>query len=78
MEGGFSQRRLVLGVDLFRHAHEESHIAELMSRVQRKAGQDALGLGYAGLKPGPKWQMKREMLTKRATTHWEELAEVRA
>jgi DNA polymerase V len=65
-------------LDMFRHAHEESHIAELMSRVQRKAGADALGLGYAGLRPGPAWQMKREMLTKRATTHWDELVEVRA
>jgi DNA polymerase V len=65
-------------LDMFRHAHEESHIAELMSRVQRKAGADALGLGYAGLRPGPGWQMKREMLTKRATTHWDELVTVRA
>lgn len=38
-------------LDMFRHAHEESHIAELMARVQRKAGADALGLGYAGLRP---------------------------
>lgn len=65
-------------LDMFRHAHEESHIADLMSRVQKKTGRDALGLGYAGLRPGPKWQMKREMLTGRATTHWDELATVRA
>jgi len=65
-------------LDMFRHAHEESHIAELMARVQRKAGADALGLGYAGLRPGPNWQMKREMLTRRATTHWDELVTVRA
>ena len=65
-------------LDMFRHAHEEHHIAELMARVQRKAGNDALGLGYAGMRPGPKWQMKREMLTKRATTHWAELVTVRA
>lgn len=62
----------------FRHAHEESHIAELMDRIQKKTGNDTLGLGYAGLRPGPKWQMKREMLTRRATTHWDELIEVRA
>ena len=65
-------------LDMFRHAHEESHIAELMARVQRKAGADALGLGYAGLRPGPNWPMKREMLTRRATTHWDELVTVRA
>jgi len=49
-----------------------------MARVKRKTGRDALGLGYAGLRPGPKWQMKRQMLTKRATTHWDELITVRA
>jgi len=65
-------------LDMFRHAHEEAHIADLMARVQRKAGKEALGLGYAGLRPGPAWQMKREMLTKRATTHWDELVTVRA
>jgi len=65
-------------LEMFRHAHEESHIAELMSRVQRKAGRDMLGLGYAGFRPGPAWQVKREMLTKRATTHWDELVTVRA
>ena len=64
--------------ELFRHAHEEQHIAELMARVQRKTGRDSLGLGYAGLRPGPKWQMKRQMLTKRATTHWDELITVHA
>lgn len=61
-------------LELFRHAHEESHIAELMDRVQRKTGRDALGLGYAGIRPGPNWQMKRSMLTPRASTHWDELA----
>ncbi|SDH21759.1 Y-family DNA polymerase [Microbacterium pygmaeum] len=65
-------------LDMFRHAHEEHHIADLMARIQRKTGHDTLGLGYAGLRPGPKWQMKREMLTKRATTHWDELVTVRA
>lgn len=65
-------------LDLFRHAHEESHIAELMDTIQRKAGRGALGLGYAGLRQGPAWDMKREMLTKRATTHWDELVTARA
>lgn len=48
-------------------------IAELIEKVQRREGRDLLGLGYAGLRPGPAWQMKREMLTPRATTHWDEL-----
>ena len=65
-------------LDMFRHAHEESRIAELLDRVQRKTGREVVGLGYAGIRPGPSWQMKRAMLTRRATTHWEELAIVRA
>ncbi len=58
---------------LFRHPHEDLGIAELIEKVQRREGRDLLGLGYAGLRPGPAWQMKREMLTPRATTHWDEL-----
>lgn len=65
-------------LEIFRHAHEESHIAELMDRVQRKTGRNTLGLGYAGIRPGPNWQMKRSMLTRRASTHWDELATVYA
>lgn len=61
-------------LDLFRYAHEESGIAELIDKVQKKEGRDLLGLGYGGMRPGPAWQMKREMLTPRATTHWDELA----
>lgn len=57
----------------FRHPHEDLGIAELIEKVQRREGRDLLGLGYAGLRPGPAWQMKREMLTPRATTHWDEL-----
>lgn len=65
-------------LELFRYAHEESGIAELIDKVQKKEGRDLLGLGYGGMRPGPSWQMKREMLTPRATTHWDELATVRA
>lgn len=59
---------------LFRHPHEDLGIAELIDKVQRREGRDLLGLGYAGLRPGPAWQVKREMLARRATTHWDELA----
>lgn len=61
-------------LEMFRHAHEEAGIAELVDKVQRKTGRDLLGLGYGGIRPGPAWQMKRNMLTPRATTHWAELA----
>lgn len=67
-----------LPLDAFRYPHEDAGIASLVDTVQKKAGRDALGLGYGGLRPGPSWQMKRAMLTPRATTHWAELTNVRA
>lgn len=65
-------------LDMFRHAHEEAGVAELLDKIQRKEGREVLGLGYGGMRPGPAWQMKRAMLTPRATTHWAELAIVHA
>lgn len=65
-------------LDMFAKPHENAGIAELIDNVQRKAGRELLGLGYGGVRPGPSWQMKREMLTPRATTHWDELAVVYA
>lgn len=65
-------------LELFRRAHEDASIATLVDEVQRKAGREVIGLGYGGFRPGPSWQMKRGLLTRRATTHWEELATVRA
>ena len=62
----------------FRYRHEEQGIATLVEQVHRKVGTDLLGLGHAGIRPGPHWRMKREMLSARATTHWDELASVRA
>lgn len=47
-------------LDMFRDAPEEQHIPDLAAR------HDALRLGYAGIWPGPKRQMKREVRTKRA------------
>ncbi|MGW9269065.1 DUF4113 domain-containing protein [Microbacterium sp. NPDC055599] len=62
----------------FRRTHEDAGIASLVDGIQKKAGKDAPGLGHGGVRPGPSWQMKRGMLTPRATTHWDELARVRA
>lgn len=41
-----------------------------------RAGVTLTGLG--GLKHAPEWTMKREMLSRRATTHWDELCEASA
>lgn len=67
-----------LPLEPFRRRYEDAGIAALVDGVQKKAGKEALGLGYGGFRPGPSWQMKRGMLTPRATTHWDELVRVRA
>ncbi len=64
-------------LEMFRHAHEDAGIAELVDRVQKHTGsRELLGLGWGGMRPGPTWTMKRDMLSPRATTHWEELVSV--
>ncbi|WP_415853498.1 Y-family DNA polymerase [Sinomonas sp. G460-2] len=62
----------------FRYRHEEQGIATLIDQIQKRIGKDMLGLGHGGLRPGPQWRMRRDMLSPRATTHWDELATVKA
>lgn len=57
---------------------EDKHIATIIDDVTTKLGRDNLGLGYGGLKSGVDWQMSRRMLSPRCTTHWDELAIVKA
>ncbi|MEJ3403342.1 DUF4113 domain-containing protein [Rathayibacter sp. YIM 133350] len=42
--------------------------------VIKRHGSGAIRLGLGGIKTGAVWQMRREKLSKRATTHWDELA----
>ena len=39
----------------------------------KKYGRGSIGLGAGGLKASPDWSMKRDMLSPRYTTHWDEL-----
>lgn len=57
---------------------EGKQIATIIDEVTTKLGRDNLGLGFGGLKSGVDWQMSRNMLSPRCTTHWDELAIVRA
>lgn len=57
---------------------EEKSISTVIDDVTTKLGRDALGLGFGGLKAGVDWQMARGMLSPRCTTHWDELAIVKA
>ncbi len=60
----------------FVDAHEERAIGPLIEQVKAHTGAE-IGLGRAGLLKPPAWQMKREMLSARATTHWDELVRVK-
>lgn len=62
---------------MFRSAREDTGIALIIDDIQKKVGSEYLGLGWGGFRPGPSWQMKRNKLTKRATTHWDELVTAR-
>lgn len=67
-----------LALEPFKFVHEERGVADLVDRIQKRHGAESVGLGWAGMRPGPQWRMRRDMLTPRATTHWDELAVVKA
>lgn len=60
--------------DLFTPGPTGDGLAGLIESINRKLGAHTLGLGFGGLATTPAWSMKREMLSRRATTHWGELA----
>lgn len=55
-----------------------TELGALVDRVNAAVGRNTVGLGLAGIKTPPDWQMRRDMLSNRATTHWSELATVTA
>jgi DNA polymerase V len=65
-------------LSLFENPHEERHIGELLEDVTRRYGRGSIRLGFAGIRGGPDWTMKRNMLSPRYTTHWDELPLVKA
>jgi DNA polymerase V len=65
-------------LETFETVHEQADLGELLDAVTRRHGAGSVGIGLAGIRTGPVWTMKREKLSRRATTHWGELAEVQA
>lgn len=63
---------------MFQPDYDRRGVGELIDRIHRKHGDSSVGLGMAGLKLGPAFEMRREMLSPRATTHWNELATAHA
>jgi DNA polymerase V len=62
----------------FENPLEERGIGSLLEEVSRRYGRGSIGLGHAGIRAGPDWSMKRDLLSPRYTTHWDELPIVRA
>lgn len=65
-------------LDPFVPAFEQRNLGKILDDVNRRQGKGSLGVGMAGLKGGPVWKMRREALSPRCTTHWDELAVIRA
>lgn len=64
--------------ELFTDVHEDRRIGALIEDIKTRLDRPAIGLGRAGLKEPAGWEMRREMMSPRYTTHWDELATVKA
>lgn len=62
----------------FVNPHEAKNIGSLIQEIRRDHGVKSIGLGRAGMQQGPAWEMRREMMSPRYTTHWKELMTVKA
>jgi DNA polymerase V len=63
---------------MFATAHEEKHIGALLGDIMDRFGTGAIGLGRAGMVEAPDWGMRRNALSPRYTTEWNELPVVKA
>ena len=63
---------------LFQPEFEGREVGKTLDEITRRLGGEAIGVGFGGLKQPAGWEMKREMLSRRATTHWDELVTARA
>lgn len=68
-------------------AQQDTHeIGSLLDAATARFGQYSLGIGYGGIRgkgrknheTGASWSMRRQMLSARSTTRWDEMAVVRA
>lgn len=75
---GIEMKTAAVTLDGLGSASADRNLGELLDRVNRRYGGNAAGFGMAGITSGPVWQMRRDKLSPRATTHWGELATVYA
>lgn len=57
---------------------ERVNVSGVVHDISARFGAKAIGLGRAGIAQAPSWSMKREHISQRYTTEWDELPLVRA
>jgi DNA polymerase V len=63
-------------LDPFQPELDSEYISQTLDHITDRFGESAIGIGLGGLKKRPSWNMRREKLSLRATTHWNELRTV--
>ncbi|MFV0433051.1 MAG: Y-family DNA polymerase [Leucobacter sp.] len=65
-------------LEIFQPQFEGRRVGDTLDAIERHLGPGVIGVGRSGLKTPPAWNMRRDMLSRRATTHWDELCVVYA
>lgn len=73
-----AQKSQLSPLPLFAPEYEGREIGTTLDAITQRLGAGSIGVGLGGLKTPPDWNMKRELLSRRALTHWDELCEARA
>lgn len=58
---------------LFQPEFEGRGVGQALDQINQKFATTAVGVGLGGMKAPPGWEMKRELLSKRCLTSWDEL-----
>lgn len=59
-------------------AEEQENVSSVVQDISVRFGSKSIGLGHAGMAKSPEWSMKREHISQRCTTDWDELLVVQA
>jgi DNA polymerase V len=75
---GISRRGATMPLSMFEADYDRRDLGPTLDAITKRHGTGTIGLGLGGIRTGSVWQMKRGRLSRRATTHWDELATVSA
>ena len=65
-------------LDILTEPQQQRSLGPLLQQVRQRAGTDSIGLGRGGLRAPAEWEMRREMMSPRYTTRWDEMVTVYA